>query len=260
MRLNRVIIAALVAVLLGVGVWLFIAYEMDELALQDKQTMIDDLERGQVLYTKREDYRVTRLGLGPAGHPQTVIDESWMEAGPDGNFDAAIGVIRSLDGEFIQYSELEDNVLTYSDLVNDVYWEENSGSDRDFVGYVESLWNVPQFVVDRGYIFTGRGELNGRDTRIYEQPRTSNSDEGLETVGRIEFVEEWPILMRQGIYEVDADGKETLLQSNTLVEYRVLPQGATVPTIEVDLPTRSMLEAIEQEWLEEGEGEQEEAR
>ncbi len=151
-------------------------------------------------------------------------------------------------------------MLTYSDLVNDVYWEENSGSDRDFVGYVESLWNVPQFVVDRGYIFTGRGELNGRDTRIYEQPRTSNSDEGLETVGRIEFVEEWPILMRQGIYEVDADGKGTLLQSNTLVEYRVLPQGATVPTIEVDLPTRSMLEAIEQEWLEEGEGEQEEAR
>ncbi len=62
MRLNRVMIAALVAVLLGVGVWLAIAYEMDELALQDKQTMIDDLERGQVLYTKREDYRVTRLG------------------------------------------------------------------------------------------------------------------------------------------------------------------------------------------------------
>ena len=62
MRLNRVMIAALVAVLLGVGVWLAIAYEMDELALQDKQTMIDDLERGQVLCTKREDYRVTRLG------------------------------------------------------------------------------------------------------------------------------------------------------------------------------------------------------
>ena len=260
MRLNRVMIAALVAVLLGVGVWLFITYEMDELTLQDKQTIIDSLGRGQVLYTKREDYQVNRLGLGLAGHPQTVIDESWMEAGPDGNFDASIGVIRSLDGELIQYSELEDNVMTYSDLVNDVYWEENSRSDWDLVKLVEALWGVPQFIADRGYIFAGLGELNGRETLIYERPRTSKSDDDRETVGGIEFVEEWPILMRQAIYEVDADGKETLLQSNTLEEYRVLPQGATIPTIEVDLPTRSMLEAIEQQMHEELEGEQEEAR
>ena len=77
MRLNRVMMAALVAILPGVGIWLAIAYwggtsppttaQQRAAAQQDKQALVDGLAQGQILYIRSEDYSRVRLGLWARG-------------------------------------------------------------------------------------------------------------------------------------------------------------------------------------------------
>ena len=51
-------------------------------------------------------------------------------------------------------------------------------------------------------------------------------------IGRMEFVEEKPILFRTSSYDVGEGGQRTLVNQHTFLEYRVLPEGAVVPTID----------------------------
>ncbi len=121
MRLNRVMMAALVAILLGVGIWLAIAYwgrtspptaaQQRAVAQQDKQALVDGLAQGQILYIRSEAYRRVRLGsLGRRDYPQRVIDEVWVVIGSDGAIETSISTRRDLDGELIGHSKLKDGV------------------------------------------------------------------------------------------------------------------------------------------------------
>ena len=123
MRLNRVMMAALVAVLLGVGIRLAIAYwgrtSPPTAAQQDKQALVDGLAQGQILYIRSEDYSKVRLGpLGQRDYPQRVIDETWVVIGSDGVTETNVGTMRDVDGDLIGHSELKDGVNTYSDLTS----------------------------------------------------------------------------------------------------------------------------------------------
>ena len=254
-----------VALLFGLAAWLSISYftggtpataaELSDRAEQEKQALIDSVTEGQVLYIKFEDYGRDRIGLGPSDYPKSVIQESWTTVGLGGAFEKTIGTTRSLDGELIGHSHLEDGVLVYSDLIADAYEEFEVGGYWGSIDTFTSAWGLPNFVDERGFRFVDRGELSGWDTLVYELARpaesTSNVPNGLRRFNRLEFVEDRPILMRQSSYEVEDDGEEVLLRSTALVQYEVLPLGSAPPDIDVALPTRSISEL----W--ESEGEQE---
>ena len=48
---------------------------------------------------------------------------------------------------------------------------------------------------------------------------------------------EKPVLFRQSLFDVGEGGQRTLVIQHAFVEYRVLPEGAVAPTIEVPPPT-----------------------
>ena len=269
MRLNRVMIAALVAVLLGVGVWLAIAYwggtspptvaQQRAAAQQDKQALVDGLAQGQILYIRSEDYRKVRLG---PHYLQRVIDETWVVIGSDGATETSISTRRDLDGELIGHSELKDGVNTYSDLISGVYIDMPMGIGLGYAEWVNGRWDVTSItnrMEARGFSFVRQGELGNQVSLIFEQSRPAEQGDEA-SVSRLEFVEYRPFLRRSARYEVDEQGQETLLREHAFLEYRLFPEGSTFPDIEVDLPTRSWMEAREEQDLEESEAEEEEAR
>ena len=270
MRLNRVMVAAFVAILLGVGVWLAIAYwggtspptaaQQRAAAQQDKQALVDGLAQGQILYIRSEDYRKVRLGpLGQRDYLQRVIDETWVVIGSDGATETSISTRRDLDGELIGYSELKDGVNTYSDLISGVYFEMPMGIGLGYAEWVNGRWDITSItnrMEARGFSFVRQGELGNQVSLIFEQSRPAEQGDEA-SVSRLEFVEHQPFLRRSARYEVDEQGQETLLREHAFLEYRVLPEGSTFPDIDADLPTRSWME---EQDLEESEAEPEEAR
>ncbi len=249
----------------GLAVWLSITYfsggsavtaaELSDRAEQEKQALIDSVAEGRVLYIKFEDYDRDRIGLGPSDYPKAVIQESWTTVGLGGAFEETIGTTRSLDGELIGHSHLEDGVLVYSDLIADAYEEFEVEGYWGSIDTFTASWGLPKFVDERGFRFVDRGELSGWDTLVYELARPaespSNVRNGLRRFSRLEFVEDRPILMRESSYGVEDDGEEVLLRSTALVQYEVLPLGSAPPDIDVALPTRSIFDL----WKSEGEQE-----
>ena len=266
MRLNRVMMAALVAVLLGVGIWLAIAYwgrtspptaaQQRAAAQQDKQALVEGLAQGQILYIRSEDYSKVRLGpLGQRDYPQRVIDETWVVIGSDGATETSVGTMRDLDGDLIGYSELKDGVNTYSDLTSGVYFDMPMGIGLGYAEWVKGRLDVISItnrMEARGFSFVRQGELGNQVSLIFEQSYPAGQGDEA-SVSRLEFVEHRPFLMRSATYEVDEQGQETLLEEHAFLEYRLLPQGSTFPDIDVDLPTRSLEELFEQQRREEEE-------
>ena len=260
MRLNLVMMAALVAVLLGVGIRLAIAYwgrtSPPTAAQQDKQALVDGLAQGQILYIRSEDYSKVRLGpLGQRDYPQRVIDETWVVIGSDGVTETNVGTMRDVDGDLIGHSELKDGVNTYSDLTSGVYFDMPMGIGLGYAEWVKGCWDVISItnrMEARGFSFVRQGELGNQVSLIFEQ--SYPAEQGDEaSVSRLEYVEDRPFLMRSATYEVDEQGRETLREEHAFLEYRLLPQGSTFPDIDVDLPTRSLEELFEQQWREEEE-------
>ena len=66
--------------------------------------------------------------------------------------------------------------------------------------------------------------MNGRATLIF-----CSAPESGKT--RYEFVEEAPLLRRFSAYRMDRDGRETLFHDQTVIDYRLLPIGSSVPRL-----------------------------
>ena len=247
--------AGVLAVLLGVGVWLAIAYwggtspptaaQQRAAAQQDKQALVDGLAQGQILYIRSEDYSRIRLGpLGQRDYPQRVIDETWVVVGSDGATETSISTMRDLDGELIGYSVLKDGVNTFSDLISGVYFDMPMGIGLGYAEWVKGRWDITSItnrMEAKGFNFVRQGELGNQVSLIFERSRPAEQGDEA-SVSRLEFVEYRPFLRRSARYEVDEQGQETLLREHAFLEYRVLPEGSTFPDIDVDLPTRSWME------------------
>ena len=216
------------------GAWLvFVLLVGGEPALQGKDELIGGLTPGRILYIKYEEYIAERITPCGPPHPQTVIGESWEQVGGDGLF-SGVAVSRGVDGQLLTYMEITSGEVEYTDVATGqrMYYGSPSPSAEGVVSWVKAFWEHPPSVMDDGYTFEGRSELNGRDSLVYE-----NELDGGKYIHRMEFVEEKPILFRSASYDVGEGGQRTLVNQHTFVEYRVLPEGAVMPTIEVPPPT-----------------------
>ena len=93
--------------------------------------------------------------------------------------------------------------------------------------WIDWIWNLPRHLAsDPDLEFKGIGELNGRATLIYE-----TSSDSRKTRWEQELVEDAPLLLRRSNYRIDSEGVETLTQEETVVEYRLLPPGSSIPQL-----------------------------
>lgn len=234
----RIWICAGVVVALGLVAWLvFGLFDGGRPALQGKDELIGSLVPGRVLYIKYEEYIEERITFCGPEQSQTVVGESWEEVGVDGLF-SGVAVVRGPDGQLLTYMEITGGEVESTDVATGqrMYYGSASPSAEDVALWTRAVWKRPASMMDDGYTFEGRSELNGRDSLVYEETWTDSWDGGKNVRG-MEFVEEKPILFRQSIYDVGEGGQRTLVNQHTFLEYRVLPQGAVVPIIEVPPPT-----------------------
>ena len=162
-----------------------------------------------------------------------------MRAGQDGSLETVVATMRSLEGELLGYTLVSDGALVYTDVGTGITIDMKS---LDHWGRLESLvdatWSGLLTLQGPDVEFKGRGSLHQRESLIYERSRTSQGgpDEGAQQslVSRIELVEEAPLLNKYSLYEIDDQGARTLVAENTVVEYRLLPEGSAIPTVPDD--------------------------
>ena len=233
----RISLCVGVAVGLGLGVWLvFVLLNEDEPVLQGRDELVGGLTPGRVLYVKYEEYRRERITFCGPPHPDRLTGESWEEVGVDGLF-SGVAVVRGLDGQLLTYMEITSGEVEYTDVATGhrMYYGSPGPSADSQVAWIEGIWDWPETILEDGYTFKGRSELNGHESLMYEE--TLVNRDGKESIRGMEFPEDYPILFRSTLYEV-GEGRERRLKSeHTFVEHRVLPEGSTVPTIEVPPPT-----------------------
>ena len=91
--------------------------------------------------------------------------------------------------------------------------------------WIEEIWNLPRNLASQSDVELERsGELSGRATLIYETSSDSRKE-------RWEFVEDAPLLLRRSTYPIDSEGREILTEEETVVEYRLLPPGSSIPQL-----------------------------
>ena len=244
MKVVRTALAATLVLGLGAAAWIGISQlvgnspaTVAQLAAsiqEDKQSLLDGIREGRPLYFKKYDFRRDRLGPGYY-YPDRVILEEWLRAGEDGSIETVVATMRSLEGELLGYTLLSDGSLVYTDV--------GTGWAVDMVGNlwgslestVNTYWDGLLTLQGPDVEFKGRGSLHQRESLIYERSRTSQGgpDEGAQQslVSRIELVEEAPLLNKYSLYEIDDQGARTLVAENTVVEYRLLPEGSVIPTV-----------------------------
>ena len=232
----RICVAGLVA--LGLAAWLtFELLDEGRPALQGKNELISSLTPGRVLHIRSEEYRRERITFCGPEHPDRLTGESWEEVGVDGLF-SGVAVSRGPDGRLLAYMEITSGEVEYMDVATGhrMYYGSPAPSVDNQVAWIEGIWDLPDTIVDDGYLFKGHSELNGHGSLVYEKALVDDWD-GKERIWGMEFPEDYPILFRSTLYEVGEEGERTLDNQHTFLEYRVLPEGAVVPTIEVPPPT-----------------------
>ena len=204
--------------------------------MQGKDELIGSLVPGRVLYIKYEEYMAKRITFCGPWQPETVIGEGWWEVRADGLFNG-VDVVWGSEGELLTYIESAGKESESVDVATGqrMYYPFVAGSAKDIAGWIESVWELPVSIEEGGYEFRGRSELNGRDSLVYEE--TLVDWDGEKSVRGMEFVEKKPILFRSSIYDVGEGEERTLVDQHTFLEYRVLPEGAVMPTFEVPPPT-----------------------
>lgn len=171
-------------------------------AAAHQKVLVDGMTAGRLLYVKTEQYQSE-----PSGSlPQRFVREIWLGANPDGTFDTAVTTLWLEDGP-----DTIDNLVVY-----------RRSTLSDWLGYA---WKTADYAERSGAEFKGRGELHGWDSLIYEWRKDGD-------VQRLEIVEDAPLMMRESAYTIDERGEPTLLQSNTVLEYQLLPPGAEAPPVD----------------------------
>ena len=234
----RISIYVVVAVGLGLAAWLaFVLFDEGKPALQGKDELIGSLTPGRIMYIRWEQFQEPRITFCGPDHPERRIGESWWEVGADGLF-SGVSVVRGPDGQLLTYMEITSGEVEYTDVATGhrMYYGSPSPSAEGHAGWIESIWDRPASIEEDGYLFKRRSELNGHASLVYEEMWVDERDGG-EKIRGMEFVEEQPLLFRSSSYEVGEGGQRTLVSEHRFVEYRVLPEGSIVPTIEVPPPT-----------------------
>ena len=168
-------------------------------AAEHQKALVDGMTAGRLLYVKTEQYQSE-----PSGSlPQRFVREIWLGANPDGTFDTAVTTLWLEDGP-----DTMDNLVVY-----------RRSTLSEWLGYA---WKTADYAERSGAEFRGRGKLNGWDSLIYEWRRDGD-------VQRLEIVENAPLMMRESAYAIDERGGLALLQSNTVLEYQLLPLGREAP-------------------------------
>ncbi len=203
---------------------------------EDKQSFLDGIRGGQPLYFKVEKYKRNRLG--PSDYPDRVIDETWLRAGEDGSIETAVAKMLNLEGEMLGYTQLNSGVLEFTDVATGMTFDINVDHWDSLESSVSEVWNRLLEIQGQGVDFKGRGRLNQRESLIYEWRYTSQGgpDDGTQRsmLKRIELVEDTPLFFKESLYEIDNQEVRTLLEESTMVEFRLLPEGSTVPTVAGD--------------------------
>ena len=191
---------------------------------RNKQVLLDGLADGRILYFKIEDYRINRIIPGAIDPPDRVIIENWLQPDTGEQRELNVAAVRDQDGGLLQYTQATDDKYTTTFVSSGETMETNIqwGSPAE---WTEEIWNVPRSLASRpDFELKGIGELNGRATLIYEAASDSRKTQW-------ELVEHAPILWRSSTYRIDSEGRETLTEEETVVEYRLLPPGSSIPQL-----------------------------
>ena len=201
-------------------------------AVLDKQALLDGLSDGRILYLKMEDFHVDRDIPGTVDPPNLVLIEWWWRPEASQHGEEYLSTQRGPDGKLLQHTLVADGKMTITSASSGESMEMNPNrgppTEPDVnrplpQELVESAWEWPQRLAsDPDFEFAGVGELNGRDTLIYGALWDSSKT-------RFEFVEDAPLLRRYSTYLVDAEGRETLFHDQTVIDYRLLPAGSSIP-------------------------------
>ncbi len=228
-----------VAAALSLAAWLAFAwFDEGKPALQEKDELVGSLTPGRIMYIKWEEFQDPRITFCGPDHPERMIGESWEEVGADGLF-SGVAVSWGPDGQLLTYMEITSGEVEYTDVATGhrMYYGSPKPSAEGHAGWVESIWELPTFLEEDGYVFKGGSELNGHASLMYERTLEPPYGDAIENISRMEFVEDQPILFRESLFDVMEEGERKLVSEHTFLEYRVLPEGSVVPTIEVPPPT-----------------------
>ena len=169
---------------------------------EHQRILLDGMLEGRLLYVKKEQFRSVASG----GLPQQFVTETWFSVGPDGKFNSAVSTLWLEDGP-----ETMDMLLVYQ-----------GQSIEDWLPY---SWQMADYAQRSGAEYKGGGKLNSWDSQIYEWQTGSG-------VQRLELVENAPLITRESSYEVDQQGELSLTESNTVLEYQLLPAGSAAPPVD----------------------------
>ena len=176
--------------------------DLISLDAEEHQTILrDGIADGRLLWFKTEQYQSV-----PSGHlPQRFQTEMWLGADPDGTITTAVSTLHYPDGPLTI-----DMTASYG--------------HQTLAAWVDQPWQISEFAERSGAEFKGRGELHGWESLIYEWPTDTQ-------VQRLEIVAAAPLITRESTFAVDQLGQLTLTQSNTILDYQLLPQGVEPPAV-----------------------------
>ena len=169
---------------------------------EHRRILLDGMLEGRLLYVKKEQFRSVASG----GLPQQFVTETWFGVGPDGKFNSAVSTLWLEDGP-----ETMDMLLVYQ-----------GQSIEDWLTY---SWQMADYAERSGAEYKGGGKLNGWDSQIYEWQTGSG-------VQRLEIVKNAPLITRESQYAINQAGELSLTESNTVLEYRLLPAGSAAPPVD----------------------------
>lgn len=168
---------------------------------EHRRVLQEGMEQGQILYVKGEQHK-----SAPSGNlPQRLVKETWLGAGSDGTIGPATTTLHLPDGP-----ETMETMAAYGATTVD-----------DWLG---QAWQLSDWAERAGAEFKGRGNLHGWESLIYEWSTDTQ-------VQRLEIVEDAPLIARESALAIDRHGALTLTQSNTVLEYRLLPPGIEAPAV-----------------------------
>lgn len=242
-ELNKNILLLVVALAVVVGVggrigWGYLslgntvtAESLSASASDKKQTLIDGLRNGQVLYYEAADFKKGRLGLSEV--PDHVIVEAWLAQGENGNASSAVSLTSNAAGEFLIHTYFEDGQIISRYLASGEELIVPLIHRKTMEDWVHEVWDRTQSGFGSHSKKRGAGTLNGKESVIFELRSNPKANPGgpvpYGLLKRLELVKDDPLLAKKSLYEVDESGVETLVRDFTIIEYRLLPPGSAMP-------------------------------
>ena len=145
---------------------------------------------------------------------QTAISRNTLTPNADGRLTKMESTIWETDGTFILHGIQESGKpLQYTDSSGHTRtdnWLPARDFDTNLLDWLDVQINIIPIMMERGFVYAGRGRMLGRPSVRYEQAHTV-----------IEFVKDNPALVRESRYTRARDGKLEL-------EYQMTVTGFTV--------------------------------